>query len=207
VSGFTVSTVPTPGASPIHRLYNPNAGHHYLTLSDGERDFLVAHGWLVEPDQGYMFAGVQAGTTEIFHLYNINTGDHFYTESDSERTIVLSNPTQPPPWVQQTSLGRAVPSTATASTPPQQSGAHSLEADGLPIFVGAASPVEADQAGSSLAIGDESNGTAPASVDATTSANDPSSVSNDAGDDSGETSNAALDAVWEDLGSGLLDEI
>src|SRR4029079_17364570 len=85
-----------------------------------------------------------AGKTEIFHLYNVNTGDHFYTESDTERTVVLSNPTQPPPWVQQTSLGRAIGSAATAYTPPQQSGAHSLETDGLPIFVGASLPVESD---------------------------------------------------------------
>ncbi|HXJ74711.1 MAG TPA: hypothetical protein VNM37_17790, partial [Candidatus Dormibacteraeota bacterium] len=198
---------PIPGASPIHRLYNPNAGHHYLTLSDGERDFLVAHGWLVEPDQGYMFAGAQAGTTEIFHLYNVNTGDHFYTESDSERTIVLANPTQPPPWVQQTSLGRAVPSTATASTPPQQSGAHSLGADGLPIFVGAASQVESDQTDSSPAIGVEPNGSLLETVDASATADDSSTISADTGNDPGEASTDALDAVWEELGSGLLEEI
>src|SRR6185369_6863618 len=110
----------------------PNAGHHYLTTSNSDSDFLVTHGWIAEPDQGFMFPAAATGATEIFHLYNINNGDHLFTESNSERVTVLAIPTIPAPWVQQTSLGFAFAASAMASAPPQQSGAHSVPSNDDP---------------------------------------------------------------------------
>ncbi|MCB2187318.1 MAG: hypothetical protein KQJ78_12925 [Deltaproteobacteria bacterium] len=104
---FYVSLEQAPGTVALHRLYNPNAGRHYYTKSNTERDALVAVGWNYERDEGYLFtaaAGAPADATEVFHLYHPVIGTHLYTKSASEAAWVVANI---PPWQQHTSLGWA----------------------------------------------------------------------------------------------------
>lgn len=205
-SGFSISSVAIPGSSPLHRLYNPNGGQHYLTTSDGDRDFLITQGWNLEPDQGFLFNSAAAGTTEIFHLYNNFTGDHLYTQSTGERDSVLAIPGSPQPWVIQNRLGYAFDAAATSSTPPQQSGLQSAGALALQIS-GSGAADDSNSDALTIAV-------APASTAQITS--DPagtSSGSNGAGAGVGSATQgtsadeaeelASLDACWEEMGLAL----
>lgn len=150
---FTVCTVQLPGTSAIHRLYNPNGGQHYLTTSDGDRDFLASRGWNIEPDQGFTFPSAAAGTTEIFHLYSNKNGDHLYTANNSERLSALAIAGSPQPWVQHARLGFAFPTSATTYTPPQQAGARNTSATiDPPVFPGSVATSVAEPARPALAI-------------------------------------------------------
>ncbi|MCB2187327.1 MAG: VCBS repeat-containing protein [Deltaproteobacteria bacterium] len=104
---FYMSAEQAPGAVPLHRLYNPNAGRHYYTKSNSERDSLVTLGWNFERDEGNLFtsaAVAPADATEVFHLYHPVIGTHLYTKNAGEAAWVVANL---PPWVQHTSLGWA----------------------------------------------------------------------------------------------------
>ncbi len=109
--GFAILTQQLPGSLPLHMLYNPNDGEHYYTLSDGERNALVAQGWQFQVDEGFMFPIVQgsaapAGTTEILRMYNQGFGgDHLFTENPQYEQEVLAE--FPNVWVAQASLGYA----------------------------------------------------------------------------------------------------
>lgn len=209
-SGFTVSTQQLAGSLPIHRLYNPFAGHHYLTTSDGDRDFLQSKGWLVEPDQGFLYPAATEGTSEIFHLYNNNTGDHLYTESESERSGILANPTQPPPWSQHTRLGFAFAASATASALPQVAEVRSNRSpNDLPVLTATDNADESDSPSATPPVALDSQGSDEDSVVAAPAMTE--DLSRDVATNSvemephPEEDMAALDAIWEEFGSGLLE--
>lgn len=70
---------PTSGA--LYRLYNPNSGEHFFTLSAGEKSHLVKLGW---HDENVAW-NVPNNGDEVYRLYNPNNGDHHYTLSAFER--------------------------------------------------------------------------------------------------------------------------
>lgn len=105
--GFSVLATQESSSLPVHRLYNPNNGRHYYTLSDFERDSLVGLGYTFEREEGFMFTAATVDTTEIFRLYNVVIGTHLFTENAGVKDAILAQ--FPGTWVQQTSLGFAVP--------------------------------------------------------------------------------------------------
>ncbi|MDO4539176.1 MAG: hypothetical protein Q4B54_13510, partial [Coriobacteriales bacterium] len=77
---------PEASATPqVQRLYNPNSGEHFYTLSVGERDLLVAAGWKYE---GTAFKPAAASSTPVYRLYN-PYGGHHYTASVGERDLLV----------------------------------------------------------------------------------------------------------------------
>lgn len=103
--GFAVLAGPASGATTIHRMYNPNNGRHYYTLSDFERDVLVTRGWRYEKDEGYMYSAVASGTVEVFRMYNRLSGAHLFTSETYQKDSILSQLGFA--WSLQTSLGYA----------------------------------------------------------------------------------------------------
>ncbi|MCB2187328.1 MAG: VCBS repeat-containing protein [Deltaproteobacteria bacterium] len=104
---FYVSQDQAPGTVALHRLYNPNSGRHYYTRNNGERDALVALGWLFERDEGYLFTSAAlapADAVEVYRLYHPVIGTHLYTKNAFEADWVVANL---PPWELQSSLGWA----------------------------------------------------------------------------------------------------
>ncbi len=71
---------------PMNRLYNPNNGEHFYTLSAAERDHLVSVGWKSE---GIGWYAPRHGDA-VYRLYNPNAGDHHYTLSKQERDYLVS---------------------------------------------------------------------------------------------------------------------
>lgn len=104
-TGFSVTSETLPNSSPLYRLYNPNKGSHYYTLSAGERDFLVSVGLTSEGTVGRLFTTQVPGTKELFRLYNLNSGVHLFTIEASVKTAVLA--AFPGIWVQHDSVGFA----------------------------------------------------------------------------------------------------
>lgn len=88
--GIGVLLVQDIGSAPLHRLYNPNNGEHYYTLSDVERDHLVMQGWTFERDEGFLYEEPTVCTSPIYRLYNEAFGGHLFTENPEVRDHVLS---------------------------------------------------------------------------------------------------------------------
>lgn len=69
----------------MYRLYNPNSGEHFFTLSGVEQEKLVSLGWKYE---GIAWKAPTSGTP-IYRLYNPNAGDHHYTGSEAEKNNLV----------------------------------------------------------------------------------------------------------------------
>ncbi|MCT1174307.1 hypothetical protein EFL89_08755 [Lactococcus lactis] len=74
----------------VYRLYNPNSGEHFYTLSSYEKDSLVKAGWRYEQ---IAFYSDPAKHTAIYRLFNPNAKgkqiSHFYTSSSAERDSLV----------------------------------------------------------------------------------------------------------------------
>ncbi|MEI3377541.1 MAG: L,D-transpeptidase family protein [Coriobacteriales bacterium] len=70
----------------MYRLYNPNSGEHFYTMSLHEATSVAEAGWQWE---GIGWVAPLTGTP-VYRLYNPNAGDHHYTTSDVERAHLIS---------------------------------------------------------------------------------------------------------------------
>ena len=74
----------------VHRMYNPNSGEHFYTLSDEERDDLVSYGWIYEAGCSFTAPGASSDTVPVYRLYDPNGNGHHFT-LDKEETTYLAN--------------------------------------------------------------------------------------------------------------------
>lgn len=70
----------------MYRLYNPNSGEHFYTLSTVERDNLISVGW---NDEGTGWKAPSSGDA-VYRLYNPYAGEHHYTMSTVEKDNLTS---------------------------------------------------------------------------------------------------------------------
>lgn len=63
----------------VHRMYNPNSGEHFYTVSDEERDILISAGWIYESEDGFTGPAASEDTFPVYRLYNPNGNDHHFT--------------------------------------------------------------------------------------------------------------------------------
>lgn len=68
----------------VYRLYNPNSGEHFFTMSESEYANVKAAGW---NDEGVAWQAPLEGA-EVYRLYNPNGGDHHFTMSAEERDML-----------------------------------------------------------------------------------------------------------------------
>jgi hypothetical protein len=81
-----------PAAAPVFRFFEKTDGSHFYTISQTERDGLIAS----RPD--LVFEGVafsehttqQAGDSPVYRFFDNQDGTHFYTASATERASVLA---------------------------------------------------------------------------------------------------------------------
>lgn len=69
----------------LYRLYNPNSGEHFYTVSAGERNALIKAGWRYE---GTAWNAPESGFP-VYRVYNPNSGDHHYTISVGEKNSLI----------------------------------------------------------------------------------------------------------------------
>ena len=72
----------------VHRLYNPNSGEHFYTISDDEKDGLVTAGWNHEANAGFSVPAT-AASLPVYRLYNPNGNEHIYT-TNLDEAVTLS---------------------------------------------------------------------------------------------------------------------
>ncbi|MBD3244458.1 MAG: hypothetical protein GF335_00505 [Candidatus Moranbacteria bacterium] len=82
----SVNVATTGSVSPVYRLYIP--GRHFYTMSDSERDKLVAAGWEFEGITYYAYASNEPGTNPVYRLYI--PGRHVYTSGTGERDKLVN---------------------------------------------------------------------------------------------------------------------
>jgi N-acetylneuraminic acid mutarotase len=81
------------GTLPVYRFFNLNAGGHFYTLDEAEKNVVVQnYNWFRSEDVGfYAFSGQLPGSLPVYRFFNLNAGGHFYTINEEERNIVLAN--------------------------------------------------------------------------------------------------------------------
>jgi hypothetical protein len=93
--GFWASTSPGPNLLPVYRFYNPISKGHFFTISEAEKNNVLAN-----PQWQYNFEGVGFYTygasaslgSDVYRFYNPISRGHFFTISDAEKNNVLANP-------------------------------------------------------------------------------------------------------------------
>jgi beta propeller repeat protein len=84
----------TPTTVPVYRFYNNNNGAHFYTISEAERDNLIAnysYALTLEGIAFYVYATQATDTLPVYRFYNNNNGAHFYTISEAERDNLIAN--------------------------------------------------------------------------------------------------------------------
>ncbi len=80
------------GTSAVYRFYSAERNSHFYTISDVERDKVIAE----IPDFAYegvaynAFLSSAQGGDALYRFYNTNTNSHFYTTSVTERDSVIN---------------------------------------------------------------------------------------------------------------------
>ncbi|MEM7222343.1 MAG: FG-GAP-like repeat-containing protein [Pseudomonadota bacterium] len=79
------------GADPVFRFFNTLSGVHFYTISQEERDAILAAApeFVLEGVAYFAHATETPGTTPLFRFFNSDTGTHFYTPSAEERDAIL----------------------------------------------------------------------------------------------------------------------
>jgi len=103
---------PPPGTlSPVYRFYNTATNAHFYTISQAERDYVIAtlKTFQYEGPVYNAYSSQAAGTSALYRFYNTQSGVHFYTISAAERDFVLAVlPTyqyEGPAWYAQPTAG------------------------------------------------------------------------------------------------------
>ena len=65
----------------VHRLYNPSANDHLLTVDENEKRELQEAGWEYE---GVAFEAPRGGVIPIYRLYDPASGDHLFSANYEE---------------------------------------------------------------------------------------------------------------------------
>jgi hypothetical protein len=92
---------PPAGSSPVFRFWSETFGGHFYTISETERDYVLATwpaAWTYEGIVYYAYpAGAQPeGTSPVYRFWSDTLGGHFYTISQAEKDYVLA--TWPETW-------------------------------------------------------------------------------------------------------------
>lgn len=78
--------------APVFRFYNTDAGTHFFTQSEAERDVVISQlpSYTYEGEAYSAYTREVTGSQELYRLFNNDTGTHFYTVSESERDSVVA---------------------------------------------------------------------------------------------------------------------
>ena len=73
---------------PVYRMYNPNSGEHFYTVSDKERDNLISVGWIYEAESSFTVPGESSDTLPVYRFYNPNGNSHHFTIDKEEAMLI-----------------------------------------------------------------------------------------------------------------------
>jgi hypothetical protein len=89
----TAAAVMASGPFPVYRFFNNNAGGHFFTISESEKNTVINHyNWFrYEGIAFHAYPTQQPGTLPIHRFFNNDAGGHFFTISESEKNTVINN--------------------------------------------------------------------------------------------------------------------
>ena len=83
------------GLSPVYRFFNTQTGIHLYTISEYERDYILANlpHYSYEGTKFYVYSpGIHPQeTTAVYRFFNTRDGGHLYTISEFERDYIMDN--------------------------------------------------------------------------------------------------------------------
>ncbi len=87
---------PPPGLSlaPVYRFYSSRYRGHFFTISEAEKNNLVANlssDWRYEGISYYAFTGAAAGTVPLYRFWSDRYHGHFFTTSEAEKNNIVAN--------------------------------------------------------------------------------------------------------------------
>jgi V8-like Glu-specific endopeptidase len=79
--------------SPVYRFFNTVAGGHFFTVSETERDNVLANyrQFRYEGTGFFAYAQQVSGSVPVYRFFNTVAGGHFFTVSETERDYVINN--------------------------------------------------------------------------------------------------------------------
>ena len=96
ISHYVLLTQPA-GALPVYRLYNKISGSHFYTMSESEKNQVVANMsdiFTLEGIAFYALPGPIEGAKPVYRFFAPPTASHFFTISESEKdTLIATRPT------------------------------------------------------------------------------------------------------------------
>lgn len=80
-----------PEPEEVYRFLNQNTGTHFYTISDTEKESVIANlsNFSFEGEAFFAYEQQQPGTIPIHRFFNTQTGGHFYTPSIAERDSII----------------------------------------------------------------------------------------------------------------------
>ena len=86
------STNVVEGSSTVYRFFNPDAGVHFYTASEVERDaVLELPNYNFEGESYNTVDPVSGEAEDVYRFFNTNTGVHLYTTDENERDFIIEN--------------------------------------------------------------------------------------------------------------------
>jgi len=84
------------GALPVYRFYNSSNGGHFYTISEAEKNYVVANMGATYQLEGIAFYAYPDTSTDlaslpVYRFYNVTNGQHFYTASEAEKNSLTTN--------------------------------------------------------------------------------------------------------------------
>ncbi|MBN1362058.1 MAG: trypsin-like peptidase domain-containing protein [Sedimentisphaerales bacterium] len=98
---WSFTTGSTPNYSPVYRFWSPVYGRHFYTISETDRDYVLATWPDIWTYEGPVFNAFKegsqpAGTAPVYRFWSESLRGHFYTISETDRDYVLA--TWPDVW-------------------------------------------------------------------------------------------------------------
>jgi len=89
---YELNTSSTSAVAPLYRFYNMKKGVHFYTVSEAERDNVVAKYPTIYRYEGIAYnVSANSADTPVYRFYNKKNGTHFYTVDEGERQSVTKN--------------------------------------------------------------------------------------------------------------------
>ena len=97
VNYVAFATADASGALPVYRFWSPKDDSHFYTISESEKEKLVAKfagTWVFEDVAFYAFPPgreLPGGVLPVYRFWSPKTGAHFYTMTESEKNKLINN--------------------------------------------------------------------------------------------------------------------
>ena len=81
---------------PVYRFYSPTSGSHFYTMSEEEKDYIIANYSAVLSYEGIAWYAYETSnhpedTLPVYRFYSPLNGSHFYTISEEEKDYIIAN--------------------------------------------------------------------------------------------------------------------